>query len=88
MLHFFLQKHRDAHRLVGGRLNNQLIVYLQNQARAQLFTFEPPLNTNHRDFYNIRSGTLDWHVCRGTLGSRANNKITRFYIWRPAAAAK
>src|SRR6266480_914323 len=74
--------------LVLRHFQDQLIVHLHDEHRAQFSLFQETLNCNHRKLDQVGGGALHRRVDRGALGRLAAHRAAALHLRQPEAPAE
>src|SRR5919204_1964589 len=85
--HLLARGRHDAVLLFARRLEDELVVHLQDDARAQSVTTETIAHADHADLHDVGCGALDRHVDRHALRGPAHRPVGRGDVGDVAAAA-
>ena len=83
-LHFLLEQVHCGFLLGFGRLEDELVVHLQNQAAFQPLTQQAVAHAHHGDLDDIRRRALDGRVHRHPLAERADVEIAALQLGQRA----
>ena len=68
VFHEFFNFRFDNLQFIFGRIKHQFVVYLQDHAGLQLFSFQPVMNVDHGNFDDIGGSALNRRVNSVALG--------------------
>ena len=87
-LHDLAGQRHDRLHLVRRRLEEQLVVHLQQHAALQAALAQRRLHAHHGDLDHVAGGPLHRRVHRHPLGGVAGHRVVRAQIGQVAAAAQ
>ena len=87
-LHLLGEKPRHLLRHCLGTLDDQLVVYLQQQLRLRRFAAQAVKDAYHGELHHVRRRPLNGHIERDALAERAGGEVARRQLGEVAAAVE